>query len=668
MIKDDRRFGAAWRLAAGAVGLAIGLGGGLLVPAAAHAQTGFEEWVIPGQEGPFTVPSGVCQVNWLLYGGSGGDGSNGIETSTGGDGGWVETHMPVTAGAEFYVQVGTEGRTGAEGGAGGMSGTAPSGGSSSGGGGGGGGASIVRSGATITGEPVIVAAGGGGGGNTEGAFGGPATVRGAFGNSSGSNGGGRGGTHAAPGTGGVTSVSGGVNGGNGVDLVGGAAPAGAGGGGGGFMAGGAGSASGTGASLQGAGGGSGASYVADASTDWTNSHSGNSPLVRATFVACPPAPAPAPAKPAAPQLSSAVSTLPGAVDLVLVPGAPVQGLPVDRYQVSTNGTGGPWTTLITQPQQDTPHLTATVTGLTPGMTYPVTVRAMSDDVASDPSEVKQVTVAPIIVVPFPTPTPTPIPTPTPPVTPVPDTGGEDVVVGTPGAPTGVAAKAERASVLVSWQPPTSGGAVDHYEVTLLPSGQAISTTQLSARFGAVAGQSYTATVVAVSAARTAGPAGSATTQAEAASPVVPAAVPSAPLTLTTDKGQISSTTPGAKLTVIGTGFLPFSTATIVIYSEPQVLGTVTTDADGNFSREVEVPATLAAGQHSLVASGTAPDGTERFMRMDVTVAAATGAVPAAAEGGLAYTGASVLVPAGVGLAALIGGTVLLLVSRRRRTA
>ncbi|MPQ99773.1 LPXTG cell wall anchor domain-containing protein [Modestobacter sp. I12A-02628] len=148
-------------------------------------------------------------------------------------------------------------------------------------------------------------------------------------------------------------------------------------------------------------------------------------------------------------------------------------------------------------------------------------------------------------------------------------------------------------------------------------------------------------------------------------PVVPPVPPVTPLTLTTDRGVITEIDPGQALTVVGTGFLPFSTATIVIYSTPIVLGDVVTDAQGNFSTTVTVPKTLEAGTHSLVASGIAPDGTSRFLRMDVVMESAEQA-PAAGDGpALADTGASTVVPALLGVGLLAGGAGLLVVSRRR---
>jgi hypothetical protein len=203
--------------------------------------------------------------------------------------------------------------------------------------------------------------------------------------------------------------------------------------------------------------------------------------------------------------------------------------------------------------------------------------------------------------------------------------------------------------------------VDHYVAILKPGGQSCVTTAKSCIIGATSGTGYSVSVVAVSADGVAGPASEVPVTGTAAAPEVPAEVPSTDLTLTTDKGAITSATPGQKITVVGTGFMPFSTATVVIYSDPIVLGTVTTDADGNFSREVEVPTSLAAGQHHLVASGVAPDGSQRFMRMDVTVAAGS----ASHDGELAWTGfeAAPWVLGGVG--AVLVGAVTLLITRRR---
>ena len=138
--------------------------------------------------------------------------------------------------------------------------------------------------------------------------------------------------------------------------------------------------------------------------------------------------------------------------------------------------------------------------------------------------------------------------------------------------------------------------------------------------GAVAGTSYTVTVTAN------GPGGSspASTASNAVtpkSPDVPAAPPDeVPTTLTTDKGKISLAAPSQQITVIGTGFAPRSTATIILYSAPITLGTVVTDANGSFSIPVTIPAGLEPGDHTFLASGVNPAGATRQMALPVTVA------------------------------------------------
>ncbi|MEV0131663.1 hypothetical protein AB0H83_24775 [Dactylosporangium sp. NPDC050688] len=122
--------------------------------------------------------------------------------------------------------------------------------------------------------------------------------------------------------------------------------------------------------------------------------------------------------------------------------------------------------------------------------------------------------------------------------------------------------------------------------------------------------------------------------------------------------------PSQDIVVIGTGFMPYSTATIVIYSQPIVLGTAVTDGLGNFSKPVKVPADLVAGAHSLVAAGVDPAGLPHSLKMAIQVAAST-----ASSGSLAVTGAPVTMMLLVGLALTTSGGGLLLAGRpRRRTA
>ena len=63
---------------------------------------------------------------------------------------------------------------------------------------------------------------------------------------------------------------------------------------------------------------------------------------------------------------------------------------------------------------------------------------------------------------------------------------------------------------------------------------------------------------------------------------------------------------GKNVTVKGTGFAPESTVTITLHSEPVEVGTATTDASGDFTATVTVPATTEAGDHTVVAASNTP--------------------------------------------------------------
>lgn len=98
---------------------------------------------------------------------------------------------------------------------------------------------------------------------------------------------------------------------------------------------------------------------------------------------------------------------------------------------------------------------------------------------------------------------------------------------------------------------------------------------------------------------------------------------------------------------------------MTLYSEPIVLGTVVTDAQGNFRKAVTVPAALR-GSHTMVAQGVAPDGTPRAMDLAITVAVSD------RRGGLAVTGSAISALVLLGLALTVTGAVLRLGGRRRR--
>jgi LPXTG-motif cell wall-anchored protein len=144
---------------------------------------------------------------------------------------------------------------------------------------------------------------------------------------------------------------------------------------------------------------------------------------------------------------------------------------------------------------------------------------------------------------------------------------------------------------------------------------------------------------------------------------VPATVPASHGVLTPDAGSSDKVVAGKTVVVKGTGYRPGSTVQILMYSEPQVLTSVVADGGGNFTVTVTVPAGLAPGQHTLVASGVDLSGNARYTTLPVTVSKE--GVATVASRRLAATGADVTVPAIAGIAALAVGAGLIGASRRR---
>jgi titin len=141
-------------------------------------------------------------------------------------------------------------------------------------------------------------------------------------------------------------------------------------------------------------------------------------------------------------------------------------------------------------------------------------------------------------------------------------------------------------------------------------------------------------------------------------PVVSSTAPEASLPLDTGSGPISSAAPGQTLVMSGSGYAPYSSVTIVVYSSPEVLATVRANGRGAFLEPVTVPAGLPAGTHSFVASGVDKDGNPRVLRLDLTVSANGG------SGSLPITGPAVLWLIVGGFAMTLAGVAMRLVERQ----
>lgn len=69
--------------------------------------------------------------------------------------------------------------------------------------------------------------------------------------------------------------------------------------------------------------------------------------------------------------------------------------------------------------------------------------------------------------------------------------------------------------------------------------------------------------------------------------------------------------------VEGTGFKPNSSVEVYLFSTPRLLGTVPTDANGNFSGNVPVPQDIAPGRHTLQSNGFTASGSVRSLNLGV---------------------------------------------------
>ncbi|MCZ2816730.1 hypothetical protein [Modestobacter sp. VKM Ac-2984] len=137
---------------------------------------------------------------------------------------------------------------------------------------------------------------------------------------------------------------------------------------------------------------------------------------------------------------------------------------------------------------------------------------------------------------------------------------------------------------------------------------------------------------------------------------VPGATPNTPgIAATSSTATSNVAAPGQEVTKTYKGFKAFEKVTLVLHSDPVVLGTYTADANGVITATFTLPAGTTLGTHTLALDGDAGSHFEETITLTADGKA------------LAYTGASVALP-------LVAGTVLVgagagaLVLSRRRTA
>ena len=117
---------------------------------------------------------------------------------------------------------------------------------------------------------------------------------------------------------------------------------------------------------------------------------------------------------------------------------------------------------------------------------------------------------------------------------------------------------------------------------------------------------------------------------------------------------------GGEVAVIVYGLPAGEDVELVLMSTPYLLGTVTTDSSGGFTRMVGPPASVLAGDHTLV---TASETVTVSLGIRITDPSTT---TEAVDTVLPATGSPA--PVGLFIALIAGGAVLVMVSRRRSGA
>lgn len=211
-----------------------------------------------------------------------------------------------------------------------------------------------------------------------------------------------------------------------------------------------------------------------------------------------------------------------------------------------------------------------------------------------------------------------------------DSTSSGATEATPSVPPGVppvTAVGDVSSLNISWDAPDPGSGIVGYTAVASPGPATCEATaaERSCVLGAVVGTTYTVTVVAH------GRYGRDTASLPSAEvtpiePTPPATPPETELILAT-VGHVTEAAPGEQIIVYGSGFAPYSTVTVTIYSAPLLLASVTTGGEGSFRMAVTVPAGLAAGKHTFLALGVDPDGLTRALKLSVFVAAVGAALP-----------------------------------------
>jgi hypothetical protein len=110
-------------------------------------------------------------------------------------------------------------------------------------------------------------------------------------------------------------------------------------------------------------------------------------------------------------------------------------------------------------------------------------------------------------------------------------------------------------------------------------------------------------------------------------PVADPATPDGPVATYLDGTSALQVVAGEVVDLQSAGWQPASTVTVTMHSDPLLLGSVVTSAQGSFQSGFVVPADAAPGVHALVLEGTAASGGATFVELRLEVLARTDAAP-----------------------------------------
>ncbi|GAA2626750.1 hypothetical protein Adu01nite_59670 [Paractinoplanes durhamensis] len=266
---------------------------------------------------------------------------------------------------------------------------------------------------------------------------------------------------------------------------------------------------------------------------------------------------------------------------------------IARYVVTAVNTAGDRKICITPTGTPT---TCTVTGLTNGAAYTVTVASIGLGASGYSDASTPITVTP---------------------------------KAPPAVPSGVTVVAGVKALTVSWKAATSTEGLAGYTATATngatsPACTAVATATSCAITVAAAGP-YTVSVVARGTTTGLNSAPSTPIEATALTAVAPAQATTLPTSGGTLTLSSSTVKVGGTVTVTGIGLAPYSGVSFAVYTPTltRVTTTAVTDSKGGFTVEVALPSTVTAGSRTLVAAAqtSATSTTTKYLTGAITVSA-----------------------------------------------